>query len=450
MHPPSVLSACLVMIPLAVGGAASASAQDAASSQVSRGEYLARAGDCTSCHTAKGGKAFAGGLAMATPFGTVFSANITPDKDTGIGSWTEQDFYNALHVGKDDEGTHLYPAMPYPSYTKVTRADVDAIRAYLTTVAPVHQENKPPQLPWPLSWRGSLFGWDLLYLDAGEYQPDPKQSAQWNRGAYLVEGLGHCGACHTPRNSLGATKTSDALEGGSAGEHWFAPGLGNNLRDGVGSWSEAEIVEYLKTGSNDKSASVGPMTEVVMNSTQYLTDADLNAIAVYIKQRPHAPNKSPPDVAGLGTASLARGQALYLDNCTACHLPDGRGVTKVFPSLTGSAAIQADDPGTVLHIVLAGARMAAPKSKPTGLMMPGFGWKLTNREVADVANYIRHAWGNRAPEVDVDTVAAVRKSVKPSDRPSGTPNTHPDARMRPELWDVEDDSSQAPLPRKQP
>ena len=211
--------------------------------------------------------------------------------------------------------------------------------------------------------------------------------------------------------------------------HWAAPGLGSNIRDGVGGWSVAQIVEYLKTGANAKSASAGPMTDVVMNSTQYLSDADLNAIAFYLKNRPHVGAKSPPKAEALGAAALARGQALFTDNCTACHNPDGRGVPQVFPLLTGSAAIQADNPDTVIHVVLAGSKMAAPPSLPTGLSMPGFGWKLDDRQIADVVNYVRHAWGNRAPMVDAETVAAVRKDIKPSDRPSrdGTPTSHPDA-----------------------
>lgn len=408
--------------------------------QLARGQYLVRAGDCASCHTAQHGKPFAGGRGIVTPFGVIFSTNLTPDKETGIGRWTEKQFYGALHDGVDDEGHHLYPAMPYPWYTKLSRADVDAIHAYLGTVAPVRQEARPVQLPWPLSWRGSMVGWNMLYFDAGTYQTDTSRSAQWNRGAYLVEGLGHCSACHSPKNVLGAVKKHESLEGGSANEHWFAPGLGGNLRDGVGSWSNAEIVEYLKTGANLKSASVGPMTEVVMNSTQYLTMADLDAIATYLKQRPAAPTKSPPEVAALGADALARGQALYIDNCTACHMDDGRGVAGVFPPLAGSSAIQADEAGTDVHVVLSGSRMAAPASKPTGLAMPAFGWKFDNAQMVDVINYIRHAWGNRAPTIDVDLVKAVRKDVKPGDSPSrDAVKVRADAHARPALWDVDED-----------
>lgn len=409
--------------------ARSQSAADAA--QIARGKYLARVGDCASCHTAKGGAPMAGGFPVPTPFGNIYSVNITPDRDTGIGNWSEQDFYRAMHEGISADGHHLYPAFPYPWFTKASRADVDAIRAYLATFPPVHAVATRNELPWYLSWRGELAGWNLLNFDKGEYRSDPKHSAQWNRGAYLVEGLGHCGACHTPTNVIGGSKTDKSYQGGDAGRHWYAPGLGDNLRDGVGNWSAAEIVEYLKTGANAKSATAGPMTEVVMNSTRHFTDADLQAIAVYLKDRPHAPAKSVPAAKALDADTLARGEALYIDNCTACHMPDGRGLAHVFPPLTGSSAIQADQPGTVIHVVLAGARMADPASKPTGLAMPGFGWKLDDREVADVVNYIRHAWGNRAPLVDAGAVAKVRKSILPEDRPARAEIVrHPDAPVR--------------------
>ncbi len=398
---------------------------------VERGHYLVQAGDCEFCHTRAGGQPFAGGRAVPTPFGKIFSVNITPDNDTGIGQWSEQDFYRAMHEGISKDGSHLYPAFPYPWFTKVTRGDIDAIRAYLATVKPVSQEDTPNQLPWYLRWRGEMAGWNLLYFHEGEYQPDPNHSAGWNRGAYLAQGLAHCSACHTPINTLGGSKHEEAYQGGYAGLHWIAPSLNGNMRDGVGGWTSAEIVEYLKTGSNVKSAAAGPMSDVVMNSTQYLGTADLASIAVFLKDRPDATGKPPPETKVLDTVALARGEALYIDNCTACHMPDGRGVVKVFPPLTGSSAIQADNAGTVIHVVLAGARMAAPASKPTGLAMPGFGWKMDNHQIADVVNYIRHAWGNRASLVDADAVAAVRKDIVPADRPSRDRLTrHPDAPVR--------------------
>jgi mono/diheme cytochrome c family protein len=307
--------------------------------------------------------------------------------------------------------------MPYPWFTKMSRADVDAIKDYLATVPAASQRNKDPELPWPLSWRAVMIGWNLLFFHEGEREPVAAKSAQWNRGAYLVEGPGHCGACHTPKNVVGAAKRSDALQGGSIGEHWFAPSLTGDARDGIGEWSTAEIVEYLKTGSNDKTASAGEMTNVVKNSTQYLSDADLQAIAVYLKDVPARNGEASP--AAANDQTMARGEALNVDNCTGCHMGDGAGLAKVFPPLKGSASIQASDPGSLIQVVLGGAQMAAPKTKPTGLAMPGFRVKLSDQDIADVVTYIRSAWGNRASPVDAATVAEVRKAELES--PQGDP-----------------------------
>lgn len=388
-----------------------ASAQGTAFSKVEQGRYLVKAGDCASCHTDDGGQPFAGGRPLPTPFGTIYSTNITPDVHTGIGAWSEQDFYDALHEGIRRDGEYLYPVFPYPWFTKLTPSDVSAIKAYLDTLAPITQKNKPAKVPWPLSWRESMLGWNALYFRAGTFRPRSDKSAQWNRGAYLVEGPGHCELCHTSKNMLGAVDRDNPFRGGSAGDYWYAPSLSENMRHGIGTWSVAEIVEYLKTGSNAKTASAGPMTEVVTNSTRYLTDADLRAIAIYLKDIPQGDDG---DVGGgkLSAQALARGQALFVDNCTACHMEDGGGQANVFPPLKNSAAIQERNPDTVIHIVLAGARMAATPGKPTGLAMPAFGWKLSDREVADVVNYIRHAWGNRAPLVDAEAVADGRAKVK--------------------------------------
>jgi len=416
----SLPRACLAAAAAAFGLAAlgtSASAQTAQTSQIERGRYLVRAGDCESCHTVKQRQAFAGGMPIPTPFGVIYSPNITPDPDTGIGKWSKDDFWNAMHRGIDDEGKHLYPAFPYPWFTKLSRADVDAIKDYLASVPAIKHQNMAPELPWPLSWRAVMAGWNLLYFRPGEYEPNSAKSPEWNRGAYLVEGAGHCAACHTPKNVLGATKTGDALQGGSAGEHWYAPSLTGDVRDGIGDWSVAEIVEYLKTGLNAKSAAAGTMTEVVKNSTQYLTDADLKAIAVYLKDIPAASNE--PAAPVLTGAAMVRGEALYIDNCTGCHMPDGGGVAKVFPPLKRSAVIQSREPGTVLHVVLGGEKMAGTASKPSALAMPGFAEKLNDEQIADVVNYIRNAWGNRGSLVDARAVADVRKAAAQS--PQGNP-----------------------------
>lgn len=379
-------------------------------SKIERGRYLVKAGDCAFCHNDKEGRPYAGGRAIATPFGLIYSMNITPDRETGIGTWSEQDFYNAMHHGIGNEGKHLYPACPYPWFTKLSRTDVDAIKAFLDILEPVKQENKPTELPWPLSWRGAMAVWNKVYFHEGEFKPDPQKSDQWNRGAYLVEGPGHCGACHTAKNPLGAVKNDKRMEGGAIGEYWYTPSLSSDLRDGVGGWSADEIVEYLKTGSNAKAAATGPMTDVVVNSTQYLSDADLGAIAIYLKDMPKKKD-SDATSAELEAQALARGQALYADNCTGCHMPDGRGIARVFPSLKGNAALQAERPDTVIHVVLTGAKMAATPTKPTGLAMPAFDWKLDDQEITDVVNYIRHAWGNHAPLVSIGMVSEGRNEV---------------------------------------
>jgi mono/diheme cytochrome c family protein len=347
-----------------------------------------------------------------TPFGVIYSTNITPDPTTGIGNWSKQDFYKAMHDGIRRDGKHLYPAFPYPWFTKVSREDVRAIKAFLDTLTPVRQENKPTELHWPLNVREVVAGWNDLYFHKGAFKADPKKSEQWNRGAYLVEGLGHCGACHTSTNVLGASKTGEKLKGGDFGEHWYAPSLTSGLRDGLGGWSVTEIVEYLKTGANGKSAAAGPMAEVVKNSTQYLSDADLNAIAAYLKDSPAANAEAATRTAAIDKRALSRGEALYFDNCTGCHMENGEGLAHAFPPLKGSSAVQAKLPDTVIHVVLAGAKMAATPGKPTGFAMPAFDGKLDDKEVADLVNYIRNAWGNHAPLTSADAVSKVRKDVE--------------------------------------
>jgi mono/diheme cytochrome c family protein len=388
-------------------------AQGTTFSTLERGRYLVDAGDCAACHTADGGQPFAGGRAIPTPFGTIYSTNITPDKETGIGHWSNQEFYKAMHEGVGRDGKRLYPAFPYPWYTKMGVDDVRAIKAYLDALPPVKQRDKPSELPWPLSVREVMAGWNALYFHEGTFRTNPNKSAQWNRGAYLVEGLGHCGACHTPKNVLGGPKKDERLEGGY-GEHWYASSLTGDLRDGLGAWSVQEIVDYLKTGSNAKAAAAGPMAEVVRNSTQHLSDGDLNAIATYLKDLPGTPKAADAKGSSIDQSVLTRGEALYLDNCTGCHLENGAGIAQVFPPLKASAPVQANDPATVLQAIVDGATVVATKEKPTGLAMPAFGWKLSDREIADLATYIRNAWGNRADAVTAGQVAKVRKEVRQS------------------------------------
>jgi mono/diheme cytochrome c family protein len=404
---------------LACAGAAMAAVQVYAPTRshhawtsIETGRYLARAGDCESCHTAAGGQPYAGGRPVPTPFGIVYSTNITPDPDTGIGAWSQDDFYRAMHEGIDKQGERLYPAFPYPWFTHMTRGDVDAIQDYLDTVKPVHQVNRAPELGWPFSMRSMLAVWDKLYLDAKQFQPDPERSAEWNRGKYLVDGAGHCGACHSAKNMLGHADTRHPMQGGMA-EHVFAPNLGAGERDGLSGWTREDIIEYLATGSNRYATAAGPMAEVVQASTQYLKQRDLEAMATYLKslegpksETPNAPDK----------AIMRAGATLYVDDCAGCHMDDGAGLTNAFPPFRASSAVQAAKPDLLIAVILNGARAPATSAKPTGLMMPAFDSKLDDAEVAALTTYIRNAWGNRGGEVSKGDVAKLRSTLASAPR----------------------------------
>ncbi|HET7547040.1 MAG TPA: cytochrome c [Usitatibacter sp.] len=384
---------------------------DADYGKLARGRYLVHAGDCAACHTDDGGQPFAGGRAIPTPFGTIYSTNITPDKETGIGGWTDEQFYAAMHEGVRPNGQHLYPAFPYPWFTKLTRDDVLAIKAYLDSMRPVKQEAKPPGMPWPLTVRESVAGWNMLFFKPGTFQPNAGKSPQWNRGAYLVEGLGHCGACHSPKNVLGGVKKKDRFEGGK-GEGWFATSLVGNDRAGLGSWSKEEIVEYLKTGANDRARAMGPMAEVVHNSTMYLKHEDLEAIATYLKDLPaEAAIERNASLPSSDDDRMKRGRLVYVDQCAGCHMENGQGVAHVFPAIKGNTGVHAQDPTSLARLVLEGAPSAKTPAKPEGFAMPAFGWKLGNEDIADVLTYIRASWGNKAAPVEASKVADVRKQV---------------------------------------
>jgi mono/diheme cytochrome c family protein len=375
--------------------------------QVRLGQYLVRAGDCASCHTREGGGFLAGGFGLNTPFGTIYSTNLTSDPNAGIGAWTAEQFYAALHEGTSRGGAALYPAMPYPYTTRVTRADSDAILAFLKTVPAVNEHQPANSLSFPFSVRSLIHGWNLLFFHKGEFVPAAEKSAQWNRGAYLVTGLGHCGACHTPKNSLSADHADRALQGGTL-DNWVAPDLTENNRTGLGSWSAEEIVEYLRSGRNAHANAGGSMAEVVSYSTSILTDADLQAIATYLK------DQAPSAEAALheaDPASMQRGAAVFSDACTSCHMEEGAGQPRFFPPLRANSVAQQSDPTGVLHIILAGDRTAATATRPSPLSMPAFAWKLDDQQVADVATYLRNSWGNRAPPVTAAQSAAMRKSL---------------------------------------
>jgi mono/diheme cytochrome c family protein len=375
--------------------------------QVRLGQYLVRAGDCASCHTREGGGLLGGGFGLNTPFGTIYSTNLTSDPNAGIGAWTAEQFYGALHDGTSPGGGAIYPAMPYPYTTRVTRLDSDAMLAFLKTVPAVNEHQPANSLSFPFSMRSLVHGWNLLYFHKGEFVPAPDKSAEWNRGAYLVTGLGHCGACHTPKNSLSADQANRALQGGTL-DAWVAPDLTQNNRTGIGTWSADEIVEYLKTGRNVHANAGGSMAEVVSYSTSILGDADLHAIATYLKEQAASPEPAP---GAADAGSIKRGAAVFSDACTSCHMEEGAGQPRFFPPLHGNAVAQQTDPTGVLHIILAGDRTAATATRPTPLSMPAFAWKLDDQQVADVATYVRNSWDNHAPPVTAAQAAAMRKTL---------------------------------------
>jgi mono/diheme cytochrome c family protein len=391
-----------------LGLAAESAAADTSFARIERGRHLVTAGDCIACHTAQGGKPFAGGRPIETPFGTIYSANITPDRKTGIGAWSDDDFYKALHRGIAPSGAHLYPAFPYPYFTRLRRDDVLAMRAYLNTIDPVKSQPRPPDLAWPLGYRFLMSGWNQLYFDEGDFHRAPDKSDEWNRGAYLVQGPAHCGACHTPKNFAGGDKTGHALQGGVI-QGWFAPDITNDRRTGIGSWSGDEIVEYLKTGRNDRSGATGMMAEVVADSTSKLPDQDLRAIAAYLKdqkgEEPAQP-ESPSQVA------MKAGAAVYSDSCSACHQMNGKGVPGMFSPLAGSASAQSTDPTTLIRLVLEGGRTVSTDARPTPSSMPAYGWKLTDEEIANVLTFVRNHWGNVAAPVEASKVGAIREKLQ--------------------------------------
>ncbi|MDA9403763.1 cytochrome c [Bradyrhizobium sp. CCBAU 45389] len=373
---------------------------------ISYGKALVEAGGCAGCHTADPARPFAGGKRIDTPFGVIYAPNLTPDRDTGIGAWAEADFTRALRYGIAPDGSNYYPAFPYPYFTRMTKDDTLAIRAYLGSLAPVVSRNKPPELRWPFGYRGLMRIWNAMYFKPGLFEPDQNQSAAWNRGGYLVTGLGHCGACHTPKNYFGADKQAQALSGNEVGG-WYAPRLDGAGRTGLKSWSEADIAEYLQSGRNAKSHAGGPMAEVVVNSTAKMSDADVRSIALYLKSLAPARRETivtPPD-----DAEMKAGQAVYAKLCIACHEADGTGAPRIYPPLPGNALLQSVNPASTLRIILDGAyTVTTPRAPNTG-EMPGYAKQLSDAEIAAVTNYIRNSWGNAGPLVTPSQVAKARK-----------------------------------------
>jgi mono/diheme cytochrome c family protein len=394
----------------AVAATGAAFADSQSFDQIERGRYLATLSDCAACHTASGGKPYAGGLHLQTPFGTIVSSNITPDRETGIGDWTKEEFLSAVREGRGHNGTRLYPAMPYTAYTKMTDDDVLAIRAYLATLAPVSNKVISNQLPFPLNIRLVMSVWNALNFKPSRFQPDPQKSAEWNRGAYIVEGPGHCGTCHTPKTLIGGDKAGSPLAGATL-QGWFAPNITTDPRKGIGSWSKDDIVQYLKTGTNSWTLASGPMAEAVSHSTSRITDGDLASIATYLKDSGVASHASNPAPVSANDTAMRTGAAIYKDSCAVCHRDSGTGERHLFPSLAGNALVQSDDPTTLVRVALQGSRAVATSAMPTGPAMPAFDWRLDDAQVAAVLTYIRNTWGNAATAVSPSTVASHRSSL---------------------------------------
>jgi mono/diheme cytochrome c family protein len=398
---------------------------------MTQGEYLARAANCVACHTVAGGQPFAGGLKMGTPLGAIYTTNITPDSETGIGGYSLADFTRAMREGVAKDGHHLYPAMPYPSYAKLSDADIAALYDYFAkTVKPVRQANFKNEIVWPLNMRWPLAIWNAVFAPGPGYKDKPDHDAAWNRGAYLVQGAGHCGACHTPR---GLAWNEEALdEGGKsflAGadlDFWSAVDLTQDMNVGLGRWSQAEIAAFLKTGHNSFGAAYGSMNEVINNSTQYLTDADAAAMAAYLKSLPaYGRDKDTAWSYSDATTALLKGDhagqagpILYLQQCAACHVDDGNGRGMTMPPLAGNPTVMDEDPASLINIVLNGSLRLVVSGDPDPYRMPQYRVQMSDEQVADLVTFIRNGWGNTAPPVTAEKVAEIRRRTDPaSDQP---------------------------------
>jgi mono/diheme cytochrome c family protein len=377
--------------------------------QVERGAYLARAGNCMACHTMRGGAPYAGGRAIETPFGVVFGSNITPDVRTGIGNWTASDFWRALHNGRSKNGRLLVPAFPYTNFTLVTRDDSDALFAYLRTLPPVEQTNREHALRFPYDTVPALAVWRALFFAPGVYKADPAQSAEWNRGSYLVRGLGHCNACHGGRNVFGATRGSLEMSGGvSPIDKWYAPSLASPAEAGMADWDLQHIVDLLKTGASARGSALGPMAEVVFRSTQHLKDADLRAMAVFLKSLPQSAPRATRAAVTLPQETAERSRAVYRKHCEDCHGPQGEGARGAYPALAGNRSVVMDPPANVIRAVLSGGFQPATAGNPRPWGMPPFGHVLDDVDTAAVVTFIRTQWGNRASPVSATDVQRMR------------------------------------------
>jgi len=394
---------------------------------VARGEYLATAGDCIACHSAPKSKPFAGGLPMTTPMGKIYATNITPDPGTGIGKWTQADFDKALRRGVSKDGHNLYPAMPYPSYAKMRDDDVAALYAYfMKGVAPVNQPNRPSDIPFPLNMRWPLTFWNMVFLDKAVYRDKNGKDATWNRGAYLIQGLGHCGSCHTPRGIAFEEKARD--ESGSAWltggplDGWFAANLTGEQNVGLGRWSEAELAGFMKTGANAHASAFGSMTDVINNSTQALNDHDIAAMSAYLKSLPAAGGTSAPaytfdprgSVALLAHPATDAGAKVYTAYCIHCHGVDGKAFAPFLAPLAGNPNVLEKDASSLINVTLNGTHDLVIQGIPAAYPMPQYAKVLNDQQIADVLTFVRNGWNNGAPAVSGGDVTKVRKVTQGS------------------------------------
>lgn len=398
---------------------------------IQRGAYVARLGDCVACHSVPGKAPFSGGLKMATPLGAIFTTNITPDKDTGIGLYSLADFDRALRRGVARDGHRLYPAMPYPSYAKLSDDDVRALYAYFFhDVQPAHSGNLPSDIPWPLNMRWPLAFWDGLFTESGTYRPKtttPTGAAAdtlWNRGAYLVQGAGHCGSCHTARgvamNEKALDESGPLYLSGALIDGWYAPSLRGDPNTGLGRWSEADIVQFLKTGRNTHAVVVGSMSDAFNNSTQFMSDDDLKAIARYLKSLPGTKNEKPwqyqvsANLSDVGVRLKIPGAQTFMAKCSACHGADGRGQGPWIPPLAGAASSMAHENASGINAVLNGSARVVADGEPDAYRMPPYRNQLSDQEIAQVLTFVRTSWGNTGGAVKPDEVKALRDRTNPA------------------------------------
>ncbi|MGF6757089.1 c-type cytochrome [Paraburkholderia sp. GAS42] len=414
----------LKAVSAALGIALPLAAYAADDALVQRGAYLAKLGDCVACHSAPRGKPFAGGLPMNTPMGQIYTTNITPDPDTGIGRYTEEDFARAMREGVAKDGHNLYPAMPYPSYAKVNNDDTHALYAYfMNGVAPVKQANREPDIKWPLNMRWPLKLWNIVFLENGVYQDKPGKDVVWNRGAYIIQGLGHCGSCHTPRGFAFQEKALD--ESGSAFltggllDGWFAANLTGEHNVGLGRWSEQDLATFLKTGANAHASAFGSMTSVINNSTQAMNDTDVKAVAQYLKSLPASGGYGGAQYAydpkatkvSLNRPANDPGAKVYTAYCMHCHGVDGRGFAPMLAPLAGNPNVLEKDASSLVNVTLNGTGDLVVDGIPAPYPMPKYAPVLNDRQIADVLTFIRAGWNNNAPAVQPDDVAKLRKST---------------------------------------